>query len=96
MGVEKSFKNARRSGKLFQFPCSSYLSQLIYASPSVAVGQFVAAHHLWDLLVEEWMYPPFPDEGSVINFQRWRASERFPGPNSHPSLSAVCCWDMVW
>jgi len=55
---------------LFQFPQSSYLSRAIYAFPSVTVGQFVASQHLWDLLVEEYVYPPFPDEGSVIEFQR--------------------------
>jgi hypothetical protein len=52
--VLRNLSKSPKERKIFQFPCTHYHSQPIYASPSVTVGQFVAAHHLWYLLVEEY------------------------------------------
>jgi hypothetical protein len=52
--VLRNLSKTPQERKVAQFPCSHYHSQPIYASPSVTVGQFVAAHHLWCLLVEEY------------------------------------------
>lgn len=43
-----------RERQVFQMPCGYYHPQNVYAPPSVTVGQYIAAHHLWYRLVKEY------------------------------------------
>ncbi|KAI9765702.1 MAG: hypothetical protein M1839_005397 [Geoglossum umbratile] len=52
--ILRNLSRTPKERKASQFACSHYHPQPIYAPPSVTVGQFLAAHHLWYLLIEEY------------------------------------------
>jgi hypothetical protein len=52
--VLRNLSKSPQERKVLQFPCSHYHEQPAYAPASVTACQFVSAHHLWYLLVEEY------------------------------------------
>jgi hypothetical protein len=52
--VLRNLSKSPKERETFQYECSHYHPQPVYAPPSVTGGQFVAAHHLWYLLIEEY------------------------------------------
>jgi hypothetical protein len=52
--VLRNLSRSPKERKTTQYACNHYHPQPVYAPPNITVGQFIAAHHLWYLLIQEY------------------------------------------